>query len=421
MSVSLPIPNPTDACPATEGDSIPEKPQHWRPEAFIPIRKAELVALLAGQPDVPVDERGAFERLCRLIEATFHYEFHARLEELKSAYAPFDPDADTQAIETLDHGQRQARVAELFDQFTRLLERANFVRLGRADIEAAVGAMSDWGLRLDIDFAVFDRLEVFARGDIVGRRTRRRWRNFNRDEEVEVPIYQRLVIIFRLRKHRRLEKGVDTEAVCIKIFKNIPKMDVDMLLPGARFRMNLIDQSKIFFPTVSGVAITGWKIFQGALVVAFSGVYGMLAFLGLVAGTLGYALRSFFGYLRTQQTYQLSLTRSLYYQNLDSNAGVLFRLLDEAEEQECREAVLAYFLLWRRAGADGWTVDELDRAAEQFLRQMLEVGVDFEIHDALDKLRRLGLVEEVPGSRLRAAPPAVALTRLDRSWDNIFT
>ncbi len=58
--------------------------------------------------------------------------------------------------------------------------------------------------------------------------------------------------------------------------------------------------------------------------------------------TCGYGVRSFYGYLQTKQKYQLNLTESLYYQNLDNNAGVISRLLDEAEEQENREAVLAY-------------------------------------------------------------------------------
>ena len=52
-------------------------------------------------------------------------------------------------------------------------------------------------------------------------------------------------------------------------------------------------------------------------------------------------MRSFHGYLRTREKHQLSLTRHLYFQNLDNNAGVIYHLLAEAEEQEFREIVLA--------------------------------------------------------------------------------
>ena len=69
-------------------------------------------------------------------------------------------------------------------------------------------------------------------------------------------------------------------------------------------------------------------------------VVNLASVLGLVGGTIGYGIRSFYGYLNTKNKYQLSLTESLYYQNLDNNAGVFFRLLDEAEEQENCESML---------------------------------------------------------------------------------
>ena len=126
--------------------------------------------------------------------------------------------------------------------------------------------------------------------------------------------------------------------------------------------MTWMDQGKIIFPTVTGAAVTIAKIVKGALFVAVAGtIWGMIALCAFIIGAIGYGVRSFLGYLRTKDRYQLSLTRNLYYQNLDNNAGVMFRLLDEAEEQESREAILAYYLLWKRAPAEGWTENELDR------------------------------------------------------------
>jgi hypothetical protein len=184
--------------------------------------------------------------------------------------------------------------------------------------------------------------------------------------------------------------------------------------------MTLLDQSRIMLPTITGVGIAIFKIIQGAVVLVFAGFYGMLALLGLVGGTIGYGVKSFFGYLRTKDKYQLNLTKSLYYQNLDNNAGVLFRLLDEAEEQECREAFLAYYLLWRKGPPEGLTESEVDRQAETFLEQAIGVHVDFEIHDALGKLERLGLAEADADRRWKVAPVDEALVRLDRAWDHYF-
>lgn len=398
---------------ADEGD-VARDARHWARENFIPIRAAELAARL--QEELTPAEGEAFRRFCHLLAAILHQEFYSKLSELKNDYAPFDPDADTLADRPLSAAEQERRVADLFDKFGWVLGRANFSRLTSDDIRQALAATSDWGVRLKVDLNVFDRLEVFARGDVVGRRVRRRWRNLYRPQTVELPIYQRLVVIFRLRPVPNAKGRRDKQAVHIKIFKNIPKVDLEMLLPGSKVTMTLFDQSKIFLPTISGVAMTGWKLFQGAMVVAVTGFYGLLTYLGLIAATLGYGIKSFFGYLRTQQKYQLNLTRSLYYQNLDNNAGVLFRLLDEAEEQECREALLAYFFLWRRAGAEGWPGEQLDAEIEAFILHEAGVSVDFEVGDALAKLVRLELVESSPDGRLRAVTIERALELLDGAW-----
>jgi hypothetical protein len=393
----------------------------WQQEQFIPIRKSELVQLLADDDQLAAEHREPFLQLCRLLAATLHYEYHSRLEVLKDLYAGFDPDADTQTLRHADQEQRQGLCENLFGQFVELLERANYQRLSREQIQQAIGVASDWGVRLHVDLDSFARLEVFSRGDIVETRTRRRWQNWNRPESVQVPLYQRLVVIFQLRPAAQRAPGVDPERVYIKLFKNIPTQDLDMLLPGTQFKMSWLDQGKILLPTLSGIVIAVIKIVKGALLLAFAGFYGILALLGLIGGTIGYGVKSFMGYLRTKDKYQLTLTRSLYFQNLDNNAGVIHRVLDEAEEQEFREAVLAYALLRRRAGDRGWTEQELDEAAEQFLRETLRFQVDFEVADALAKLARLGCATQTSDGRWHAGELAETLMGMDRAWDNFFS
>jgi len=385
-------------------------------EHYIPIRKTDLVELLCSDAQLPRADQEQFRRFCRGLVATLHCEYHARLEELKDAYAYFDPDSDTEPLEAPTEEERDRQIERLFDKFIALLERANFKRLSHSDLAAALHSASDWGINLEVDFDVFDRLEIFARGDIMGRRTRRRWRNLLRPEELAVPIYQRLVVILRLRDHAEKTKFIDTESVYIKIFKDIPKVDLEMLLPGTRVKLSLVDRGKIVLPTLSGVVLTAWKFLQGALTLALSSAYNSIAFLSLVGGTLGYGVRSFYGYLQTKQKYQLNLTQSLYYQNLDNNAGALFRLLNEAEEQEFREAVLAYFFLLTRAGAAGWNREHLDDAIEEFLEQTAKIKVDFEIGDAVDKLVHFQLVEDRGDGLLYAVPLREARAALDRVW-----
>ena len=418
-------------------------------EHFIPLRKVELVKLLAEDKDLTADQRQQFGELCKVVGSTIHFHYHQKLEEQKEAYFSLDPDVDERTREPSSPVHEDQQAGIVFDKFGELMERANFRKLSTEEVHSSLDSATQWGLNLKVDFNIFERLDVYARGDVLGKRKVRTWQKWYRETTVDVPTYQRLAVVFRLAatkasggrkptdttppKQADKHQGADAprspqpeehRPIAMKLFKNIPKVDLEMLLPGTRVKMTLFDQGRILIPTLSGLGLALFKLFTRAAATALAGFSGMLGFLILLAGTIGYGVKAFFGYLNTKDKYQLSLTRSLYFQNLDNNAGVFFRLLDEAEEQEFREAVLAWWLLWRQAGSDddgGWTAQQIDRAAEKLLRERCNLKVDFEIEDALDKLRRLNLIEALPGGKWRPVTISAALCELDRAWDNFFT
>jgi hypothetical protein len=390
-SLDQPIANPEDVREAESSGARLKRESDLRRsrEQFIPLRRARLVQLLAEDEALSTDERSKFVRWSEQVMVVVHHEYHERLESMKNDYDAFNPDVATSGEIEKTSQERNEAANRLFANLTSLLKSANYQRLSREAIETAAEAASDWGVHLNVEFEVFEHLEVFSRGDVISTRSRRHWRTGYRRESVDVPVYERLVVLFQLREHKRLDGTVDTRAIYLKLFKNIPKQDIDMLLPCAKFQMSWFDHGKVIVPTMSGFLLAVAKGLTAAIGALFTGFWGVLAFVGFVGGTAGYGVKSFLGYLRTKDKYQLNLTRNLYYQNLDNNAGVMFRILDEAEEQECREVILAYALL-RRRGRNGWTEQELDAAAEHFLQQALGFAVDFEVADALQNLVRLG-------------------------------
>jgi hypothetical protein len=401
-------------------------------EHFIPIRGRELVDLLRADKDLKPQDRDLFCQFCRLVTATLHFEYNARLDELKDAYAPFDPDRDTRSLVKLSADERQRRLNDLFCDFGWLMERANFKHLSREELEPALHGASDWGIHMDVDFGAFERVAIFARGEAQEKRTRRRFRGLYRLEEAMVPLYKRLVIILKMRKHKRLPREVDTQSVYLKVFKDIPKLDVKMLLPGAQVCMTKFDRGRIGVPLLTGLGMMAWrilgllsikvwevsdKVLDALLTLGASGNPWLLWI--VASGAAGYGYQSYFGYQQTKQRYHLTLTESLYYQNLDSNAGVLTRVLDEAEEQEARKAILAYYFLWRYAGEQGWTRAALAESVEAYVEGATGLKVAFEIGGALARLERMRVVEQ-SGDRYRAVPVEKALEMLDWTWDNYF-
>ncbi len=229
-------------------------------EHFIPIRRSELLELLCADKNLKPEERDVFRQFVRLIVATFHFEYNQRLDELKDAYAPFDPDRDTKQLSPLSAVDRQHRLNDLFCEFPYLMERAHFKHLTKTDLEPLLNHASNWGVLMDVDFSCFERIAIFSRGDSHQKRARRRLFNLYRHEECTVDVFQRLVLILKLRKHRRLPRDVDTDSVYLKVFKDIPKLDVSMMLPGARVRMSTFDRSQIGLPLLTGLGMALWNI-----------------------------------------------------------------------------------------------------------------------------------------------------------------
>lgn len=386
-------------------DTAASPPAACRPRGrFIPLGKHDLLALLERDCGPGVDTT-PFAAAVEVMERRLEQDFLARRDQLQADYALFDPDTDLVILTGASAEERERRATAIFAETQRLLEQANFRRLETGEIDRAIRAMSHWGVNIQVDLESFARLEVFARGERIDLRRRRPWQRFFFPQTVEVPLYQRLAVAFRIIPEEMTQQGYRGDLIYLRLFKNIPEVDIDMVLPGTRVRMTVLDHGKIIFPTLSGLSITVWKMFTGALVVAAVGVYGLIAYLGVIVGTLGYGWRSFFGYQRTKEKYQLNLTQSLYYQVLDSNAGALIRLLHEAEQQELREALTAWYFLWRAAPQEGWSIDELDRHVESFLRERLRRDVDFDAVDALGKLVAWQLIDEVGPGRFRARVP----------------
>src|SRR5262249_26375640 len=64
-------------------------------EHFIPVRKQELIDVLCSDPSIPAQESDAFRQFCVLITSIYHFEYNQKLDDVKTAYAPCDSDADT--------------------------------------------------------------------------------------------------------------------------------------------------------------------------------------------------------------------------------------------------------------------------------------------------------------------------------------
>lgn len=391
---------------------IPQTPG----EPYIPIRVPDLVELLAeeaGTPEFPplsADQELDFKKFAESMTERIHNGFHNLLNHLTNAYAPFDPDSDTHRLRDLTEAEEVDALERLFTTFSVLLERAGFHRMTRAEVEQTMLGASNWGIEMDVCWDVFDRVDVYYRGAGTGWRVRRLWWKFFQLQDVEVQTFKRVVVILKQRPHKRLGKNPDTDSVFLKLFKDIPQMDIEMLLPGTRLRMPKLERGKLGFTVISSFVLAAYKLVTTvSLSAIFSG--GLFSIFTPITMLLGYGYKTAYSFKVSHKTYMLQLTQSLYYQGLDTNAGVLYRLFHDAGEQEVRQALLVYYFLWRFAGPEGWTSEELDAAITRDLMKRIDQQIHLCPRDALARLERMKIVKKI-GERYLGVPLREAMEQL---------
>lgn len=390
-------------------------------EHFIPMHSSDLVHYLNQHPAVPTDQQPAFRQFSSLVLALLHHLYRQRHEHLTSVYAPLDPDGDRILLSVPTDERRSQACDELAGRIHEAVTRANFHRLDEADIKRALAAASQWGVRMRVNFDALQHLEIYARGCVIGQRRVRSWKTFFSEEEIDVPLYQRLVVYFQTHDED-VNPQFDSRKVYLRMFKNVPQLDVDMMLPTTGIRMSWLDHSRIVLPSVYAAAMTMWRFLRNVLLWTFFGVFKTLGLAVLIVFALGFGIKSMFTYrTATRRRYMLNMTQRLYYQNLDNNSGVLLRLLDEGEQQETSEIILCYFIavyiLKEQATV---TLKELDDACEELLLSATSIHIDFDVESTARNMLKLGLLEN-EGDRWLAVPIEEALTVLDRAWDSWFT
>lgn len=408
-------------------------------ERFIPFRKASIVTMCADE--VAPDERESFLAFAELLASLVHHEYRATLEALKDAYHPFDPDGDTRTVLEPGPAERQAAGQRLVEELTALAEAANFERISTDDLGRAFVEESLMKVRLEADFDDFEQVVFYRRGERTRREEVKRLFGLRR-RTMTFTNYGKVLVYVKFKDAAHFEavgKKVDDlpftpESTIIKLFQDVPRADLEMLFPNARVRMRGIDKLLIGVPAVvSGIIMVVTKLVAALLPVLLLLAFwfgfrnepvqldqGQLVALGAGLAALGgFLVRQFGKFKNRKIQFMKTLSENLYFRNLDNDAGVFHHLLDAAEEEEVKEAVLAYHFL-RTAGRP-LTPAELDARIEDWFARRWDAVFDFEIDDGVSKLRRLRLVEDDGRGRLTAATLDEAKRRLDQIWDDLFT
>ena len=407
-------------------------------DQFIPVRKEDLFSTLTKQGDLADPaERELFRRFARTLRTICHYEYSETLDRLRDDYYYFNPEIAGHAA--ADRAKSNCAYDDLIRSVDKLLKDANFEELPHEDV-ADAHRKRTVPVEVRAEHDDFREVRFYKRGRHVDRFEVTEWFDLRR-REVEIEVFDDIVLVvamktraeigsrreLRILKRRKIIPG----SVLLKYFRNIACGDLYALFPNARVVMSNFDKAFLGVPAIAGGIPILLKLYATVSVLLLvAGIYfggsgsvadadmktALAALMGIMA-LGGFAVRQWLKYRHKTLKYHMELNENIYFRNVNNNAGIFDYLIATAEDQESKEAVLAYHFI--RKAEVGPTATEVAGRVETWLEKNFVVNVDFKIANALETLNRFGLVRR-EGERLFVPPLEPAIVQLHQVWNNFF-
>lgn len=377
---------------------------------------ANLTDIVHNRLQLCTQEDGAvLSRLARQMGTYYDLSFRRQSLRLKDLYRFFNP-AIPSGKPQVSEAQRAELKAEFFDRMSGLLGAANYLELSMAEVKQAMEEQALFDLSVSVNLDDYDRLLVFRRGAEMKTMTLKRWFGRFGEKHIEFINYDRVALVFT--------QNTPGSDIHLKLFQNVPRHDIEILLPEPKVRMRLRDKLVIGVPAViGGAAVLLTKLgptllLIGSLLAFWLGYsdkevaldQGVLLALGVGLFALGGHFWRQFGALKNRRLEFLKvLTENLYFKSLDNNSGAIQQLLDTAADEEVKEVFLVYSFL---KTDEIVTAVELDREIENWLMQSFGCTTNFDVADAAAKAVQIGVAHK-HDMGYKAVEPEAALAALN--------
>jgi hypothetical protein len=381
-------------------------------ERFIPITYDEL--LLGYQEYFDCRDDIRYEKLAIAIDRYYYSKFYDEIREITLNYQPFNPDSDliSSQFSADEYIQKESR---LFEHIVPLLNSANYEILSKKMLEETMNKKSPYGVEVSVDFDDFEEIQLYFRGESIQKdEIRDPKKLYLKYKSITQPLYRRLFIIVKpkyiedrareiaLKENKSIEKVRQklesqnsllsrdklNRSIYIKLFKDIPQVDLEMLFPNTKVKITLFDKLKLGVIGGGGTLGGGTTLVTKLSVATIDPISALVA-LGAFGGILWRQVKEVL-FRRTH--YMAQLAKNLYFHNLSNNTSALNHIVNMARDEESKEVLLSYLFLLHQDGPI--SIETLDKKIEEYIGDKYSIEIDFEVSDGVKKLRELGLLLE---------------------------
>ncbi|VEP11554.1 conserved hypothetical protein [Hyella patelloides LEGE 07179] len=432
-------------------------------EAFIPHTRQALIALCLSENKLTVKEKKQFEEFCQILAAYYHFKFHSYLENIKHNYTLFNPDRSGEVATQYDLASQKSMTENLIQDFTTILQKANYYPLSKGVLRRALTDDSLFDLKTEVDFTDFEEMLCYCQGDIY---KNIKIKKFWRTQEKRVDIFERVVLLIKFKEEKHFrnkptpQEKLDFKpgSVYIYLYKNLSKLDIEFIFPNVQMSMNWKDRLLFGIPAIGASISLIFRVLPQLLLIAAVFFYVFLGdiptsvipvkeeevreitpllvtTLSLLVTLGGFAFKQYTRYKSKQIKFQKNITETLFFRNIANNVGVFQYLIDAAEEEECKEIILVYYhLLTSNTLLNS---EQLDSSIELWMEERIGKKINFDINETIKNMEEIRgkininsednpettevyLLKQDEHNYLQVLPLELAMKVIDYVWDNAF-
>ena len=245
------------AAPAAEAPVRAVEPSSGNRREAIPLSSQELIERLTRPLYWGEAEGGEARRFFQSLADLRKASSTEALADLKVLYHPLDPDAlVTRAGK--EPSELKPRVSQFMVAAGEMLIRAGYNQLSFEDLAGILARRSPYGLDFIVDLEDFEEIGFYFRGNVTASDKHRSWKTLFFARTVEIPLFQRIILVFKLAPGRPTLPGSSSEFVYIRLFKDTPRADIAILFPNTSIRVRLFDKLRAGFIAAAGVGLEFW-------------------------------------------------------------------------------------------------------------------------------------------------------------------
>ncbi|MCC5606324.1 DUF3754 domain-containing protein [Nostoc sp. CHAB 5834] len=433
-------------------------------EAFIPYTRSDIIKLCLQDGQLDEADAKKFQDFCQILIAYYHFHFHKTLEVIKDNYIPFNPNADIQPITPPTFEQYDDMELKVVEAFRHIVERANYILLPESILKRSLATKSLIELKTQVNFDDFDRFICYYRGDSYKNISVKKF--FFWQEEKTIDLFERIVLLVKFKeaayflgkKNKIQELKFIPGKMYVYFYKNIPKLDIDLIFPNVKTSMTWKDRLLFGIPAIGAAiplilrTLPNLLLLVAAILLVLNIPFlvesldveldkvrnfmpVLVATLSLAIALGGFAFKQYTNYKNKKIQFQKLVTDTLFFKNLAINTSVFQMFIELAEEEESKEVILAYYHLL--TSPTPLSPQQLDSRIETWMENKLGTKINFDIQGPLSNLEDIrgqvmqnsettDNVPEIPlltydrHGACHILPLDDAKAVIDYVWDNAF-